>query len=50
MAKILDNRDGYGGVGDAVRKYKICGTMEMKKWVGITATELSNINREQLPA
>ena len=49
VAEMRDNRDGYGGRGDAGRQHKICGMTEMAKWVGRTATEWANINRERLP-
>ena len=39
VTEIWDNRDGYGGGGDAGQQQKICGAMEMAKWVGRTATE-----------
>ena len=43
---MWDNRYGYGGRGDAGWQYKICGTTEMAKWVGRTATDWENIDRE----
>ena len=46
---MRDNRDGYGGRGDAGRKQKRCGTEEMAKWVSRAVTDWVNINREQLP-
>ena len=45
---MRDNRDGYGGVGDAGQKQKRCGMTEMAKWVGITAMNWSNIDRGKL--
>ena len=36
---MWDNRDGYGGGGDAGWQQKICGTTDMVKWVGRTATD-----------
>ena len=48
MADMRDNRDGYGGGGDAGQKQKRCGTTEMTKWVGRTATDWENIYRERL--
>ena len=39
LADMQDNRDGYGGGGDAGRQHRICATTEMAKWVGITATD-----------
>ena len=49
VEEMRDNRDGYSGRGDVGRKQKICGTAEMSKWVGRTATDWTNIDREQLP-
>ena len=49
MAKIWDNRDGYGSGGDADQQQKIYGTTEMAELVRITATYRENIDREQLP-
>ena len=49
VADMQDNRYGYGGGGYEVRQQNICGTMEMAKWVGRTATEWVDIYREQLP-
>ena len=51
MEEMRDNRDGYGGRGDAGGQQKICGTTDMAKWVGRTATSTDgeNIDREQLP-
>ena len=46
---IQDNRDGYRGGGDVGRQQMRCGTTEMVKWVVRTATEWTNIDREQLP-
>ena len=34
---------------DVGRQQKICGTTEMAKWVGRTAMDWANINRERLP-
>ena len=45
VEEMQDNRDGYGGGGDARRQQKICGTKEMAKWVGRTATDWENIDR-----
>ena len=45
---MQDNRYGYDGGGYAGRQQKICGTMEMAKWAGRTATDWANIDREQL--
>ena len=45
MVDMRDNRDGYGGVGDAVRQQKICGTTERAKWAGRAATNWENIDR-----
>ena len=47
--EIWDIRDVYGDGGDAGQQQKRCGTTEMAKWVGITATEWANIDRGQLP-
>ena len=47
MAEIWDNRDGYGGRGDVGRQQKRYGTTKMAKWVGRTATEWANIDREK---
>ena len=49
VAEMRDNNDGYGVRGYPGRKQKRCGTTEMKKWVGIKATDWGNIDREQLP-
>ena len=49
VEEMRDNRDGYGGGGDAGQQHKRCGMTEMAKWVGITATDYENIDREQLP-
>ena len=43
---MLDNRDGYGDGGDVGRQQKRYGTTEMEKWVGSTATDWGNIDRE----
>ena len=40
---------GYGGRGDVGRQQMGYGKTEMAKWVGRTATEWANIDREQLP-
>ena len=48
-AEMRDNRDEYRGGVDVGRKHKRCGTTEMEKWVGRTATDWANINREKLP-
>ena len=40
-----ETRDGYNGRGDVGRQQKKCGTTEMVKCVGRTATEWANINR-----
>ena len=47
-------RCGTIGIDRAVeqmqdRKKKRCGTTEMEKWVGRTATDWANIDRERLP-
>ena len=49
VAEIRDNRNGYGGGGDVGRQQMRCGTTEMAKWVGSTATDWENIDRERLP-
>ena len=49
VAEMRDNRDLYGGGGDTGQKRKRCGTTEMAKWVGRTATYWANIYRERLP-
>ena len=49
VAEMRDNRDGYGGGGDAGQQQKRCGTMDMDKWVGRTTTDWENIDRELLP-
>ena len=49
VAEMRDNRDEYGGGGDAGWQQKRCGTTEMAKWVGRTATYWENIDREGLP-
>ena len=49
VAEMRDRRDGYSGDRDAGWQQKRCGTAEMEKWVGITATDWENINRERLP-
>ena len=36
---MRDNRDGYGGGGDAGRQHNRCGITEMVKWVGRAATD-----------
>ena len=43
---MRDNRNLYGGGGDAGLKQKRCGTTEMANWVGRTAMEWVNIYRE----
>ena len=45
---MKENRDGYDGIGYAGRQHMICETAEMAKWVGRTATDWENIDREQL--
>ena len=49
VTEMRDNRDGYDGVGYAGRQQKRCGTTEMAKWVGRTATdwEISTGNNYQ---
>ena len=49
VAEIWDNMNGYGGRGDVGRQQTRCEIMEMAKWVGRTATDWSNIDRERLP-
>ena len=49
LAEMRDNRDEYGGGGGVGRQQVRCGTTEMAKWVGRTATDWENIDREQLP-
>ena len=49
VEEMQDNRDGYGGGGDAVWQQKRCGTTEMAKWVRRTAMDWANIDRERLP-
>ena len=49
VAEMWCNRDGYGGVGDAVWQQNRCGTMEMAKWVGRKVVDWENIDREQIP-
>ena len=49
VAEMRDNRYGCDGGGDAGQQQKRCGTTEMARWVGRTATAWANINREQLP-
>ena len=49
MEEMRDNRDGYGGGGYAGRQHNICGMTDMAKWVGRTAIDRENIDREQLP-
>ena len=49
VTDIRDNRDGYGYGGYAGQQQKRCGTTEMAKWVGRTATDWTNIDRELLP-
>ena len=49
VAEMRDNQDVYGGGGDVGRQHMICGTLEMTKWVGRTATDWENIDREKLP-
>ena len=48
MAKMRDNRDGYGDGEYAGWQQKRCGKTDMEKWVGITAMDWENIDREQL--
>ena len=45
LAEMRDNRDGYGGGGDEGRQHKRCGTTEMAKWIGRTATDWEKIDR-----
>ena len=49
VTNMQDNRDGYSGGGDAGRQQKRCGATDIAKWVVTTATDWSNIDREQLP-
>ena len=49
VAEMQDNRDGYGGRGDAGQQQKLCGMTEIAKWVGRTETDYVNIDRGQLP-
>ena len=49
MVDMRDNRDGYGGRGDVGQQQMICGTTDIAKWVGRTATEWENIDKERLP-
>ena len=42
---MRDNRDGYYVGRDTGWQHKICGTTEMDKWVGRTATDWENIDR-----
>ena len=46
---MRDGTEGYGGAGYEGRQQKRYGTTEMAKWVGRTATDRENINREQIP-
>ena len=39
MAKMRDNRYGYGGGGDVGRQQMRCGTKERAKWFGRTAVD-----------
>ena len=43
------NRDGYDGGGDTGRQQKRCVTTDIAKWVGRTAIDWANIDRERLP-
>ena len=49
ITEMRDNRDGYSSGGDVGRQYMRCGTTEMEKWVGRTATDWVNIDREKIP-
>ena len=49
VAEMRDKRDGYGRVGDAWRQHNRSETMNMAKWVGITATDWKNIDTERMP-
>ena len=44
VADTQDSMDEYGGEGDAGRQQNRCGTTEMAKWVGRTATDWENID------
>ena len=48
VVDMQEKRDGYGGGVDAGRQQKRCGTTEMAKLVGRTATDWENIDRERL--
>ena len=48
VEEMRDSRYWYSGVGDAGRQQKRCGTTEITKWVGRTATDWANIDRERL--
>ena len=42
---MKENRDGHGGEGDVGQQQMRCGTTDMEKWVGRTATNWANIDR-----
>ena len=46
VAQIWDNRDCYGGGGDAGWQQKRCGMTEMAKWARRTAVDWENTDRE----
>ena len=46
VAQIWDNRDCYGGGGDAGWQQKRCGMTEMAKWARRTAVDWANTDRE----
>ena len=46
VTEMRDIRDRYGGGGDVGRQQMRCGTTEMAKWVGRTARNWANIDRE----
>ena len=48
VAEMWDNIYGYGGGRDVGRHQMICGMKEIAKWVGRTALDWTNIDREQL--
>ena len=50
VVEMKDNRDEYGGGGDVVRQLKRCGMTDMVKWVGRSATDWANIDRDNLRA
>ena len=48
VKEMQDNRNGYCDGGDVGRQQMRCGTTKMAKWVGRTATDWANTDRERL--